>query len=112
MEVSSKPSRERYLLQIGDISINPCGRDVAINNVIISLTCTEFDVLFFLCQHQDCALTKQQIIDAIWDIGTEPTYHAIENIIYKIRKKISHSENVKIQTLIGYGYKLTFILSE
>ena len=109
MEKTSKPSKKRYLLHIGDISIDPFGRDVIINRKSIPLTRTEFDVMLFLCQHQECALTKQQIIDAIWEIGAEPNYHAIENIIYKLRKKIGCSENVQIQTLTRYGYKLISI---
>ena len=109
MEKTQKPSKERYLLQIGDIAIDSYGRDVTVKNNVISMTRTEFDVLFFMCQHQKCALTKQQIIDAIWEIGAEPNFHAVENIIYKLRKKIGCSENVRIQTLIGYGYKLTSI---
>lgn len=107
-----KPLTAHYLLQIGDVVIDMRGREVQINGHHIVLTRTEFDVLLFLCEHHEWALTKQQIIDAIWEIDAEVNYHAVENVIYKIRKKISYSENVQIRTLTGYGHKLTTVSHE
>lgn len=112
MERPIEPSKERFSLRIGDIAIDPRGREVLVKNTLIFMTRTEFDVLLYLCQHQEWAMTKQQIIDTIWEIGAETNYHAIENIIYKIRKKIRNSDTVRIQTLVGYGYKLSFVSSK
>ena len=94
-------------LCLGDMCIDTCQRIVYVRNKPISLTCREFDVLLFLCQHEGWAITRQQILNMIWEPNTEADYHAVENIIYKIRKKIHHSTCVSIQTLIGYGYKLS-----
>ena len=94
-------------LCIGDLCIDVSQRSVRVHNTSISLTCREFDVLLFLCQHEGWAITKQQILDTIWEPNTEVDYHAVENIVYKVRKKISHSKCVCIHTLVGYGYKLS-----
>lgn len=102
--MESKPLHD--LLIAGDICIDNRQRTVTVANISVEFTCKEFDVLFFLCQHRGWALTKQQILDAIWKTNPEADYHAVENMIYKIRKKISASQMVRIQTMVGYGYKL------
>ena len=93
-------------MMIGDVCIDVRQRVVTIKNVPVEFTCKEFDIFHYLCQHKDWAITKQQMIDALWDISAEVSYHTIENMVYKIRKKIQSSSSVMIHTMIGYGYKL------
>ena len=90
---------------IGDVSVDLRQRVVTISDQLVPFTRKEFDMLSFLARHPGWAFTKEQLLDAAWG-AAEANYHAVETMIYWIRRKIRPSQNVQIQTLIGYGYKL------
>ncbi len=94
-------------LRFKDLVINPCHRSVLINNNSIDLTTKEFNLLYFLAIHPGWAFTKAQIYEAVWGEQYMQNQHAVENIVYHLRRKMaldSASTNY-IQTLVGYGYK-------
>lgn len=53
------------------------------------------------------AFTKQQIYEAVWQEKANGYFHAVENTIFQIRKKIKKYSSDKnyIKTVVGYGYK-------
>ena len=63
----------------------------------INFSVKEFDVLY----------TKQQIYEAVWHEKANGYFHAVENTIFQIRKKIKKYSSDKnyIKTVVGYGYK-------
>ena len=94
-------------LRFKDLVINPCHRSVLINNNRIDLTTKEFDLLYFLAIHPGWAFTKSQIYETGWGEEYVCNQHAVENIIYNLRRKMAiNSTSINyIQTLVGYGYK-------
>ena len=64
----------------------------------INFSVKEFDVLYMLYSNPGMAFTKQQIYGY---------FHAVENTIFQIRKKIKKYSSDKnyIKTVVGYGYK-------
>ena len=94
-------------LRFKDLIINPCHRSVLINNNRIDLTTKEFDLLYFLAIHPGWAFTKSQIYETVWGEEYVCNQHAVENIIYNLRRKMAiNSTSINyIQTLVGYGYK-------
>ena len=94
-------------LRFKDLVINPCHRSVLINNNRIDLTTKEFDLLYFLAIHPGWAFTKSQIYETVWGEEYVWNQHAVENIIYNLRRKMAiNSTSINyIQTLVGYGYK-------
>ena len=94
-------------LRFKDLIINPCHRSVLINNNRIDLTTKEFDLLYFLAIHPGWAFTKSQIYETVWGKEYVCNQHAVENIIYNLRRKMAiNSTSINyIQTLVGYGYK-------
>ncbi|WP_242843381.1 winged helix-turn-helix domain-containing protein [Kineothrix alysoides] len=90
-----------------DLVINPCPRCVLINNNSIELTTKESDLLYFLARHPGWAFTKAQIYETVWDEQYVHHQHAVENIIYHLRRKMAlNTTNTNyIQTLVGYSYK-------
>ena len=67
----------------------------------INFSVKEFDVLYMLYSNPGMAFTKQQIYEA------NGYFHAVENTIFQIRKKIKKYSSDKnyIKTVVGYGYK-------
>ena len=53
------------------------------------------------------AFTKQQIYEAVWHEKANGYFHAVENTIFQIRKKIKkyYSDKNYIKTVVVYWYK-------
>lgn len=77
------------------------------DTVEIHLTLYEYQVLCYLACHAGWIRSKQQIFEAVWHETADIKHHAVETVIYQIRKKIeSDFSNPRyIQTVVGHGYK-------
>ena len=60
-----------------------------INQREIFLSGKEFDLLYFLYANPDIAYTKERIYEAVWHEPANDRNHAVENTVFKIRKKLS-----------------------
>ncbi len=97
--------KEQELL-IRSLKIIPKSRRVYLNNEEISLTTTEYDLLYYLATNPDRVFTKEQLLDRIWGMdyfgdGATVTVH-----IGKLREKIDkHISRPFIETVWGVGYR-------
>ncbi len=73
----------------------------------IALSPKEFSILVFLIRNQNIVVTRQQIEDNIWSIGSETSSNVVDVYIRYLRKKIDANYEMKmIQTIRGVGYIL------
>ena len=74
----------------------------------ICLSAKEFDLLYLLYANPDAAFTKKQMYEAVWHEPANGRYHAVENTVFQIRKKMGRITNAPdlIKTVVGYGYKI------
>lgn len=99
---------DRWLRQItvGDLRIDQDGREVRRAGTRIEMSRTEFNVLEFLMMNADRVVSKQQILEYVWqyDFGGEST--VVETYISYLRKKIDKLGPPMIHTMRGVGYVL------
>lgn len=83
-------------------------RLVLYKKVPLKLTNTEFELLKMLLKHQEEAISRQDLLQQIWgyeeDVETRVTDDTIKRLRKKLREVDSH---VLIETVWGYGFKLT-----
>jgi DNA-binding response OmpR family regulator len=76
----------------------------------INLSRKEFMLLEFLMRHADVVVSRNQILEHVWDNAVEPLTNSVEVHIRYLRKKIDEpwgrSERL-IHTVHGVGYKIT-----
>jgi len=74
----------------------------------ISLSLKEFSLLDYLMRNPEVVLTKQQIIEHVWDYDADILENNVEAFIGMLRKKLDKpfSGPSYIQTMRGFGYKL------
>jgi DNA-binding response OmpR family regulator len=74
----------------------------------LTLTKTEFDLLAFLLRNRDRALTRQEILDAVWgeDLVVDP--RTVDNFVSSLKKKLGWTpgSTFSIRTLRGVGYRM------
>ena len=93
------------LARRGPLRINQKSRSVLRNEEPITLTAKEFDLLFYLASNQNIVLSRQQILDHVWEYDYESYSNLIDVYIKDLRKKVDTDETKKlIQTVRGVGY--------
>ena len=103
-------SAEADLLYAGDLVIDRTRAQVRRGNHVIALTPTEFRLLAFLAQHPKQALTRAQILDAVWGYAPDVDSERAVNVhIRRLREKIEldPSRPALILTVPGIGYRLS-----
>lgn len=87
--------------------INDLNKEVKINGKIVLLTKKEYDLLYYLYQNPNQVLSKNQIVEKIWNDECEDASNTIYCQIYQLRKKIEPDLKHPhfILTMRGFGYK-------
>ena len=89
----------------GPLRINQKSRSVWLHESPVTLTAKEFDLLFYLASNPNIVLSRQQILDHVWEYDYESYSNLIDVYIKDLRKKIDVDESFKmIQTVRGVGY--------
>lgn len=69
----------------------------------IDLTSREMDFLFFLCNNEGQALSRNQILDNVWGTDYFGSDRIVDDFVRRLRKKMPE---LNIETLYGYGYRM------
>lgn len=79
-------------------------RTVTQNNQEISLTTLEFDLLHMFITNKNQSFSRDDILNIIWGENYFGTDRVVDDLIRRLRKKMP---NLNINTMYGYGYRLT-----
>ena len=106
--VTRRGAAERpAVLEAGDLRLDPASRKVSRGDVEIALTSRELSMLEFLLRRRDDVVSKQQILDAVWDFAFEGDPNIVEVYVRHLRNKIDRPfGRESIQTVRGAGYRL------
>ena len=72
----------------------------------VELTATEFKLLRYLMPNARQVLTREQILEAVWDYNFAGNASVLETYISYLRHKIDIEEPALIHTVRGVGYSL------
>lgn len=92
------------LLKSNGIQIHKPSRTVKVNNKIIEVTHTEYEILLYLMENKGIVLTREQLITKVWGYDHIGDDRTINSHIRNLRKKLGeHAACIK--TIIRTGYK-------
>ncbi len=97
------------VLKTADLSLNPHSFEAKRGEKIISLSKKEFALLEYLLRHKGKVLTKDQIINNVWDYEADILPNTVEVYIGYLRNKIDKPFKHKkplLKTVRGFGYKI------
>lgn len=96
-------------LRADDLTLNPVDFEVRRFGKKIRLSKKEFALLEYLLKHKDKVLTKDQIINHVWDYEADVLPNTVEVYIGYLRNKVDKpfkNKSPLIQTIRGFGYKI------
>ncbi|QQS18615.1 response regulator transcription factor [Candidatus Saccharibacteria bacterium] len=96
------------MLTAGDLSLDPVTYDVRRAGKPIALSQTEYSLLEYLLRNKDRVLSKDNIINHVWDFDADILPNTVEAYIGYLRNKIDkpYPKRPRIHTVRGFGYKL------
>lgn len=98
------PSSTR--LELADLALDEDTREVWRAGRPVDLTATEYRLLHFLLANARRVLTREQILDNVWDYGFTTNASVLETYISYLRQKIDTVEPRLLHTIRGVGYSL------
>ena len=97
------------IIEIEDLVINPEEEKITYKEQDIELKGKPFEVLTHLARHRDQIVSKEQLLDAIWEEPELVTPNVIEVAINQIRQKMDKPLNITtIETVRRRGYRFCF----
>ncbi|PES76110.1 DNA-binding response regulator [Bacillus cereus] len=95
---------QQEAIQFGPILINEKSRRIETDGQAVSLTVKEFDLLYFLCQHNGQVFSREQLLEKVWGYDYAGSTRTVDTHVKTMRLKLGESGNY-IQTVWGVGYK-------
>jgi len=97
------------IIEIEDLTINPEEEKIIYQGHEIELKGKPFEVLTHLAMHKDQIVSKEQLLDAIWEEPELVTPNVIEVAINQIRQKMDKPLGITtIETVRRRGYRFCF----
>ena len=97
------------VIKIEDLIIDPDEEKITYKEQDIELKGKPFEVLTHLARHSDQIVSKEQLLDAIWEEPELVTPNVIEVAINQIRQKMDKPLNIStIETVRRRGYRFCF----
>ena len=101
----STGQKSGHVIEAGNLRMDLPRREVHIDNSEIKLRTKEFDLLAALVQNFGIVLTRERLLELIWDTDFYGETRTVDIHITHVRDKIEGA-SVAIETVRGVGYKL------
>ncbi len=106
------PQLQAPHLQVGNLTLDYNTAMVTVQSSPIEkqnipLTAKEFQLLEYFLQHPNQILTRDQLLNQVWDLEAEPISNVLPAQIRLLRRKLTEYGCAKLlETVYGFGYRL------
>jgi DNA-binding response OmpR family regulator len=107
--VRRKSGEIKNVFEIGDLSLDTGKKLVMREGKEVVLTAKEYSLLEYLMVNKDRVVSKEEILQHVWDMNTDPFTNVVDVYIGYLRSKIDKpfaNKESLIKTLKGMGYKI------
>lgn len=97
------------VFEVDNLTLDPVGKRVKRSGKEITLSAKEYALLELLMRHRGQVLSKQQIIDHVWDVDLDPFSNVVDVYIGYVRGKVDRAfpkDPPLIKTIKGLGYRI------
>lgn len=107
VEALLRRNRERTtddILEISGIIVNKSAHTVSVDGVNIDLSYKEFELLTYFMENKGLALSREKILNSVWNYDYFGDARTIDTHVKKLRSKMGEKGDY-IKTIWGMGYK-------
>ena len=95
---------ESRLIRYEDLEIDPAARVVRRAGTVVELTFKEFELLKLLASHRGVALTRDEILQSVWDYDYTGETRTVDMHVKTLRQKLGEEYTTTVR---GVGYKMS-----
>jgi DNA-binding response OmpR family regulator len=105
--IEREDSGDHHILSLENLVINLEDYTVTINNISISLTKKEFELLWALASHKNKVFSRDNLLDSLWGQDYYGDSRTVDSHIKRLRSKLDvlPHPHWEIKTIWGVGYK-------
>ncbi len=92
------------VLEVGDVAVDTGRREARVGGRPVALTTREFDLLAHLAANAGLALSRRQLLDAVWGDGWVGDERTVDVHVGQLRRKLGSA--LPLATVWGVGYRL------
>ena len=96
---------EEEILEAGGIVLNKSAHSVTIDGKDVELSYKEFELLTYFLENRGIALSREKILNNVWNYDYFGDARTIDTHVKKLRSKMGQKGDL-IKTIWGMGYKL------
>lgn len=100
----SNTSLEEDKIEVGGIVLDKASHVVSIDGNVIDLSYKEFELLTYFLENQSLALSREKILNHVWNYDYFGDARTIDTHVKKLRSKLGDKGDY-IKTIWGMGYK-------
>lgn len=101
------PTERPATLAAGDLVLDPAGHRVRRGGTQVDLTPRQFSLLELMIRRKGEVLSKQQILEHVWDFAFEGDPNIVEVYVAQLRRRVDDPfGRAALQTVRGVGYRL------
>lgn len=93
------------IVSCGGIQVNKAAHQVMIDRQIVELSYKEFELLTYFIENKGIALSREKILNNVWNYDYFGDARTIDTHVKKLRSKLGDKGDM-IKTIWGMGYKL------
>lgn len=102
------PKLEQEFFKVDNLTLNLNSNIVRRGGRELDLTRREFALLEYLMRNRSKVVSRNHILDHVWDMNADPFSNSVEVHIASLRRKLNFNNNSNlIHTFTGRGYKFS-----
>lgn len=106
VEVVLRRYKKEEVIRFKNVEIYESQRIVKIDNVVVDITVKEYDLLMIFVKNQNRALTREQILEKVWNFDYEGDTRTVDIHVSRLRDKLDLFDYIKTVYKIGYRFEV------
>jgi two-component system, OmpR family, response regulator len=95
------------VLEVGDVRLDPASRVVRRGAITVPLTAREFALLEFLLRHPGDVVSREQLLEHVWDSNYDGLSNVVDVHVANLRRKLASPDGPDpVTTVRGAGYRI------
>lgn len=104
---SARGAQPAATLSFGPFTVDALARRAAVRGQEVDLTETEFRLLTALIEGRGQLVSREHLLRAVWGYKGSPDTRTVDTHIRRLRDKLGADAAALIETVRGYGYRIT-----
>lgn len=95
-------------LSLGNFQLDCLNRIAMVGSNVLDLTPTEYELMVYFLKNGGRAVSREELLKNVWKFDFDADTRATDDVIKRLRRKLEASgANIKIESVWGFGFRLT-----